>query len=121
MTLEGIGPQLAAIQKDLTTVKDDLSGLKRDVSGLKQDVSGLKQDLASTRKDLGGQMLSVLDRVDGLANNMKVEFEQTRGVLRFGLDAREALRETMEARFAEADQKHDQQIALLKDVLRAER
>jgi putative heme iron utilization protein len=66
-------------------------------------------------------MLSVLNRVDGLAHNMKMEFEDTRHMLRFGLEAREALRETMEARFAEADRKHDQQIELLKDVLRGAR
>ena len=52
---------------------------------------------------------------------MHVEFEQTRDMLSFGLEAREALRETMEARFAEADEKHDRQIALLEDVLRARR
>jgi hypothetical protein len=39
--------------------------------------------------------------------------------MKFGLEAREALRETVDARFDETGRKHDEQISLLKDVLRA--
>jgi uncharacterized protein YoxC len=126
--VSGLKDDVSGLKDDVSGLKQDVSGLKQDVSGLKQDVSGLKQDglslkqeLASMRKDLGGQMLSVLDRLDGLDHYVKVEFEQVKGPLRFGLEAREALRETMELRFAEADHKHDEQIDLLKDVLRSAR
>ena len=40
------------------------------------------------------------------------------GLLKFSLEAREGLRESMEGRFDEMGQKHDQEIDLLKDVLR---
>jgi hypothetical protein len=39
--------------------------------------------------------------------------------MKFGLEVREALRESMEARFDAADRKHDEAISLLKDVLKA--
>jgi hypothetical protein len=39
--------------------------------------------------------------------------------MKFGLEAREALRETVDARFDATDKKHDEELGLLKSVLRA--
>lgn len=52
-----------------------------------------------------------------LDTKITVGFEDIRTQLRFGLEGREALRETMNTRFAEADRKHDEQIDLLKAAI----
>jgi hypothetical protein len=57
-------------------------------------------------------------KVDEGFNASKVRDEELMGLMKFGLEAREALRESMENRFDEADRKHNQQIDLLNDAVR---
>jgi len=40
-------------------------------------------------------------------------------LMKFGLEAREALRESVTARFDETDRRHEEAISLLKDVLQS--
>jgi hypothetical protein len=114
MTLKDIGKQLYAIQVGLTRVQTDVAELKDGVAEIKTDVVDLKTDVAGLKTDVAGLKTDVAS----LDHRMTVQFEETRSMLRFGLEAREALRESMEQRFDEADRKHDFQIALLQDVVR---
>ena len=121
MTLDAIGKQLRGIQEDLTTVKNDVGALKSDVGTLKSDVGTLKGDVGTLKgavAQLQSSTIGVHERLDSLSHRMTIEFEDTRRMLSFGLEAREALRESMEQRFTEVDVKQDKQIGLLKDVLR---
>ncbi len=43
--------------------------------------------------------------------------EELRGLMKFGLEANEVLREDMHRRFDAGDRKHDEQITLLKDAV----
>lgn len=54
---------------------------------------------------------------DGFAAS-KIRDEDLRGLMTFGLEAREVLREEVHRRFDASDRKHDEQITLLKDVIR---
>ncbi len=121
MRPQQIGEQLAAIQKGLTAVQTDVAGLKSDFSQMRSDVAELKTDVAELKTDVAELKTDVAELktdVATLDQKMTVQFEETRAMLRFGLEAREALRETMETRFAEAGRKQDAQIALLQDVVR---
>lgn len=57
-------------------------------------------------------------KVDAGFNASKMRDEELRDLTRFGLDAREVLRDEMHRRFDEAERKNDEQISLLKDAVR---
>lgn len=122
MTLEGIARRLDTIQADLTTVKQDVAVIKTDVAGLKTDVAGLKTAVGGLTTDVGGLMYEVkagFDRVDSELNDARIRDEELRGLMKFGLEAREALRESITARFDTTERKQDEAITLLKDVIKA--
>ncbi len=50
-------------------------------------------------------------------NAAKIRDEQIHGLLKFSLEAREGLRESMDDRFDAMDKKHDEEIALLNTVI----
>ena len=66
---------------------------------------------------LQSEVRSGFKRVDEALNAAKIRDEEAHRLLKFGLEAREGLRESVEARFEEADKKHDEQIDLLKQVV----
>ena len=120
MTLEGIARQLEGIRSDLTDLKADVSGLKGDVSGLKADVTGLKADVGSLKGAVQGmdtRMTEGFRWVDEELNAAKIRDEALHGLMKFGLEAREALREAVDARFDATDRRHAQEIGLLQNVL----
>jgi hypothetical protein len=57
-------------------------------------------------------------KVDQGFDDSKTRDEELRDLMKFGLEAREALRDEMHRRFDEAAGKHDQQITLLQDAVR---
>ena len=63
-------------------------------------------------------MRSGFTRVDEELNKAKIRDEELHGLLKFSLEAREGLRESIEQRFDEMGKKQDQELDLLKDVLR---
>ena len=67
---------------------------------------------------LEAEMRSGFTRVDEKLNEAKIRDEELHGLLKFSLEAREGLRESMEQRFDVMGTKHDQEIDLLKDVVR---
>jgi len=56
--------------------------------------------------------------VDEKLNASRVRDEELRELTKFGLEAREILRDEMHRRFDETDRKNDEQISLLKDTVR---
>jgi thymidylate synthase len=66
---------------------------------------------------LQDELRSGFKRVDQELNAAKIRDEEAHRLLTFSLEAREGLRESVEARFDEADKKHDEQIDLLKQVV----
>lgn len=81
---------------------------------LKELSASMKQDLAR----LDSKMTDGFKRVDEQLNDAKIRDEEAHSLLKFSLEAREALRETTETRFDEMQKKQDEEIGLLKDVLR---
>ena len=100
MTLDGIAQRLEKIQSDVAALQTNITGMKAE---MKVDMKTVKDDMKAG------------------FNDSKVRDEELRTLMKFGLEAREALRESVEARFDATDQKHDEEISLLKDVLRAVR
>ena len=64
---------------------------------------------------LDGRFASFEERIN---HSMKVQFEETRGLIRFSLEAVDALRETTERGFAEMRADHEEQTTLLKDAVK---
>jgi capsule polysaccharide export protein KpsE/RkpR len=117
MTLDGIAQRLEKIQSDVTALQTNMSGMKADMTDMKADMTGMKADMTGMKAD----METVKADVKTGFNGSKVRDEELRSLMKFGLEAREALRESVEARFDATDQKHDEEISLLKDILRAVR
>jgi hypothetical protein len=67
---------------------------------------------------LEGKFDGLEKKVDDGFNDSKIRDEELRGLMKFGLEAREVLRDEMHRRFDEADRKHDEQLTLLKDAVR---
>jgi hypothetical protein len=110
MTLDGIAQRLEKIQSDVTALQTNMSGMKADMTDMKADMTDMKADMKTVKAEMKAGF-----------NASKVRDEELRSLMKFGLEAREALRETVEARFVATDQKHEEEIGLLKDVLRAVR
>ena len=60
-------------------------------------------------------------KVDEGFDASRARDEELRDLTKFGLEAREVLRDEMHRRLDEADRKNDAQISLLKDVVRNSR
>ena len=100
MTLDGIAKRLDAIDAKL-------GGIEAKVGGLDAKVGGLEAEMRSGFKSIGEEL-----------NKAKIRDEELHGLLRFSLEAREGLRESMEQRFDVMEKNQDQELDLLKDVLR---
>ena len=128
MTLDGIAKRLDAIDAKLGghDAKFDAIDAKLDAIDARLGGHDAKFDAIDAR--LGGhdakfdgleaEMRSGFTRIDEKLNEAKIRDEELHGLLKFSLEAREGLRESMEQRFDVIGNKHDQEIGLLKDVLR---
>jgi hypothetical protein len=99
MTLEDIGQRLVAIDEKVTSLQDEVrSGFKR----VDQELNAAQIRDEEIHREL---------------NAAKIRDEEAHRLLKFSLEAREGLRESVEARFEESDVKQDEQIDLLKQVV----
>lgn len=74
--------------------------------------------IGTTFEAIDKRFESLEQKVDAGFNASKVRDEELRSLMSFALEADEVLRDSMSRRFDAADQKHDEQIGLLKDVIR---
>jgi len=70
-----------ADEMTLQQIAERLDVIQGDIRTIKKDVGTLKTDLSSLRDE------------------MKIQFEETHRLIRFGFEAREGLRETMASSF----------------------
>ena len=85
-------------------------------------------ELAAMRASMDAQFAAIDKRFDGIdrrfdavheeLNHAKIRDEELHRLMTFGLEAREGLRESMGQRFDALEKKQDEDIGLLKDVLR---
>ena len=75
-------------------------------------------DIAGKLDTIDTRLSNLEQKVDDGFNASKVRDEGLHRLTRFGLEAGEIMRDSMNRRFDAADQKHDAQIGLLKDVIR---
>jgi hypothetical protein len=76
------------------------------------------EDIARQLHDMRGEFSNLKQTVTDGFNASKTRDEELRDLMKFGLEAREALRETVNDRFDQTDRKFDDQILLLKDVIK---
>ena len=88
--------------------------LLSEVAALTSYVHSLQANLTSLR----AEVQSGLKRVDEELNAAKTRDQELLRLLKVTLQAGDGLRESVEARFDEADVKQDEQIDLLKQVVR---
>jgi hypothetical protein len=100
---------------DELAAKLDEHGAKIDAQGAKLDAQVAKLDQKFASID---QRFDTMDRkVDEGFKDSKIRDEDLRDLMKFGLEARDVLRDDMHRRFDAADQKHDEQITLLRDAV----
>lgn len=120
MTLDDIGQRLVAIDEKVTSLQADMTAVKSSVGSLESNVGSLQSDVGSLHTNLASlqsEVRSGFKRVDEALNAAKIRDEEAHRLLKFSLEAREGLRESVENRFEVADRKHDEQIDLLKHVV----
>lgn len=100
MSLENIAKGLAAIKEQVTSIDKRLDGIDKRFDGIETNVKA-----------------GFLQVNEGL-NAAKIRDEEAHSLLKFSLEAREGLRESMNDRFDAMERKQDEDIGLLKDVLR---
>jgi chromosome segregation ATPase len=119
--MTAVTTDLAVMKTDMTDVKADITDLKADMTDLKTDMTVMKTDLTNVQATVSGLSTGLMDlksEMESGFNDSKMRDEELRDLMKFGLEAREALRETVEAGFDETGRNHDDQISLLKDVLK---
>ena len=118
MTLEGISSQLKTVVEQVDTLAKAVDSGMRSMESRMGSMESRMGSMDSRMDTMQKEMKDGFAHVDQKLNEARMRDEELRGLMTFGLEAREALRETMEERFTEADKKHDEQIDLLKTVLR---
>ena len=112
MTLEDLAAKL-----DAHGAKLDARGAKLDAQGAKLDAQGAKLDAQGAKLDSQGAKLDALDKkMDQGFNDSKIRDERLEGLMKFGLEAREVLRDEMHRRFDDTDRKQDAALTILKDA-----
>lgn len=78
----------------------------------------MDQRSAAVGQTMDSRFAAFEKKMDEGFKDSKIRDEELRGLMKFGLEANEILREDMNRRFDAADQKNDEQIGLLKDTVR---
>ncbi len=121
MTLEGISAQLKELTNTVTGISVSVTEVKASVTDLNArvtDVTASVTDVKASVSSLDRRMTAGFTRVDEQLNAATVRDEELRGLMKFSLEANVALRESMETRFAAVDKKQDDEIGLVKNVIR---
>jgi septation ring formation regulator EzrA len=84
-----------------------LEDIAKQIGEMRGEFGGLRGELADLKR-------TVTEGFDA----SKTRDEELRDLMKFSLEAREALRETVNDRFDQTDRKFDDQILLLKDVIK---
>lgn len=113
--VSSLDQKISTLDEKFTTLDGKVSTLDGKVTQLDGKVSTVDGKVST----LDGRVSTLAGSISDLKTEMRIQFDETHRLLKFGLEAREALRENMEGRFAAVDRKHDQEIGLLKDVLRS--
>ena len=115
MTLDGIAKRLEALQTTVAGLQSTMMEMKSDMTEMKSDMTEMKSGMAGMKTEIS----DVKHHVRTGFNESRIRDEELRDLMKFGLEAREALRETVDARFDATDKKHVEELGLMKDVLRA--
>lgn len=82
------------------------------------DIARKLETIDSRLSTIDTRLSTLEESVDDGFNASKVRDEELHRLTRFGLKAVEVLSESVDRRFDSSDRKHDEQISLLKDVIR---
>lgn len=104
---------------------DELSNiLDEKFAGVDDRLSRIDTLLDKFAANIEAQLQDVEKRFEGLDQKMEQGFNDSktrdaelRGLMTFGLEARDVLRDEMHSRFDAADRRHDEHITLLKDAV----
>lgn len=106
----GLTTSVGTLFTKMDTLATTVGALAMTVDALAMTVDGL-----ATRMDTRFEALD--QKVDQGFDKSKIRDEELRSLVKFGLEAREVLRDEMHRRFDASDRKHDEQITLLKDAV----
>ena len=79
------------------------------MTGVRADVTAVREDVTAVREDVK----AVDVRVESLDHKMKIEFEETRRVVRLGFENVQMLDEKIDRRFDDTDRAHTDHKSLL--------
>lgn len=109
----GIHEKLAGIDETLARVGEKLARVDERLAGVDEKLAGVGEKFGK----IDGRFEALNQKMDEGFKDSKMRDEELRGLMTFGLEAREVLRDEMHRRFDASDRKHDEQITLLKDAV----
>jgi hypothetical protein len=98
-----------------THVRDDIARQRDDIAN---QIGEIRGDIAKQIGEIRGELYGLKQAMTEGFDASRARDEELRDLMKFGLEAREVLRDEIHRRFDNADQKHDEQIDLLKTVIR---
>ena len=127
MTLEAIAKRLDTIGADVTSIRSDIKSIDGKVTSLDDKVTSLDDKVASLDgkvasldgkvTSLDGKVKSLDGKVESLDRKMKIEFEETRKVVKLGFENVEILDEKIGRRFDTTDRANADNKSLLEAAL----
>jgi septation ring formation regulator EzrA len=125
MTIDELAARMdekfAGIDEKFAGIDQKFGGIDQKLAGIDQKFAGIDQrfDRIDQRFDRIDQRFEALEKnVDEGFNASRARDEELRDLTKFGLEAREILRDEMHRRFDAADRKHDEAISLLETAVR---
>ena len=109
-----IDEQFKNVDEQFMNVDKRLENVDKRLENVDKRFGSVDKQLQNNEK----QFTSINERFDSLEQTMKVQFEETRGLIRLSLEAVGGLRETTERGFSDVRAEVGEQTSLLKDVAR---
>ena len=113
MTLGAIAKRLDTIGADITSIRSDI----KSIDGKVKSLDGKVESLDGKVKSIDGKVESLDGKVDSLDRKMKIEFEETRKVVKLGFENVEILDERIIRRFDTTDRANADNKSLLETAL----
>jgi chromosome segregation ATPase len=116
-----IDERFTGVDRQLTNNDQQFKSIDQHFTSIDQHFTSIDQQFTSIDqqfKRIDQRFTSIDNRFDSLEQHMKVQFDETRGLIRLSLEAVDALRESTEQGFREVRAEHAEQTSLLKDAIR---
>lgn len=115
MTLEGLSAQIGRLSSKIEVMDSKIEAMDSKIEAMDSKIETMDSKIDTVAQE----MRDGFARVDDELRAAKIRDESLHSLMKFGLEAREVLRDEVGRRFDATDRKLDEQLGLLKDAVRS--